>query len=253
MVRTFRDGLEGLGVLELRPTPQVHEGGVMLWCTANSHEYQVFLDISDKSTFINREALAVSSLYFKCQFHVHGYGDPRIVHGGYPVASHTYYQFYKRRTPKRIDVLGRFGYTFNEDQRRRAVQLLAESNLNFVGGADVVRYSRFLMEAASARLCLELPGNGPFTYRVPEFLGLGSCMVSPVPTTELHRPIVPWVHYVPISDDLSDLVETCQYYLDNPVERERIARTGKVFFEDYLHCDQLAAFYVYTLLEHLRK
>jgi spore maturation protein CgeB len=114
-----------------------------------------------------------------------------------------------------------------------------------------VRYSRFLEEVASARLCLHLPGNGPFTHRIGEFLGLGRCMVSLRFTTALHVPLEAGVHYVAIADDLSDLVDKCRYYLRHDDEREQIARRGQDFFDRYLHSDQLASYYVRSILDRL--
>jgi len=257
IVETFKDGLAELGVLRVRSTLQRHKGGVMLGCTVDGRPHAVFLDYSDHPMFINDAALAESELYFKCQFRRDGYDNDRIIPGGYPTASRRYYKFYlpfrsRYATDRRIDVLGRFGYTFQGEIRRRAVDILAAaSDIHFVGGSAKVRYSRFLKEAASARLCLHLPGNGPFTYRVAEFLGLGSCMVSVRLTTALHVSLEAGTDYVEIAEDLSDLIDTCRYYLRNNHERERIAKAGQDFFDRNLHCDQLASYYVRCILDRL--
>lgn len=257
IVETFKDSFATLGVLRVRPTPQPHTGGVMLWCVVDGRPHAVFLDSFDHPDFINDAALAESDLYFKCQFHSGGYTDDRIIPGGYPTTNCRYYKFYlpfrsRYAGDRRIDVVGRFGYTFQGALRRRAVARLGSAlDLHFAGSGGKVRYSRFLEEAASSRLCLHLPGNGPFTHRVAEFLGLGSCMISLRFSTELHVPLEPGVHYVEIADDLSDLVEKCRYYVDHAEERERIARRGRDYFDRYLHCDQLASYYVRSILDRL--
>jgi hypothetical protein len=177
--------------------------------------------------------------------------------GGYTVTVRDYYQCYRQYRAKyardrRIDVLGRFGYRFQPELRRKAVALLsAAEGIHFVGGAGKVGYSRFLREAASARLCLDLPGNGSFTHRIAEFLGIGSCMVSLRHSTVLHVPLEAGIHYVEIADDLSDLVDKCRYYIHRDEERERIAQAGWDYFERYLHCDQLASYYVRSILQRL--
>jgi hypothetical protein len=256
IVETFKDSLARLGVLQVRSVPQTHTGGVMLQCMVDGRPHSVFLDAFDHP-IINAAALAESALYFKCQFRNGGYDDDRILPGGYPTTNCRYYKFYrpfraKYATRRPIDVVGRFGYAFQEELRRRAVQILAATpDIVFVGSGGKVRYSRFLEEVASARLCLHLPGNGPFTHRIGEFLGLGRCMVSLRFTTALHVPLEAGVHYVAIADDLSDLVDKCRYYLRHDDEREQIARRGQDFFDRYLHSDQLASYYVRSILDRL--
>jgi len=257
IVEALKLGFTRLGILQVASTAQVHQGGVLLRCTVDGRPRAVFMDISDYPTFISQDALAECDLYFKCQFQAEGYGDDRIIPGGYPTTNGRFYKFYlpfrsRYAGDRRIDVLGRFGYRFQEALRRKAVGLLsAAPDIRFAGNDGKVRYSRFLREGASARLCLHLPGNGPFTHRVAEFLGLGSCMVAVRFTTTLHVPLEAGVHYVAIADDLSDLVDTCRYYVRHDEERERIATNGRDFFDRYLHCDQLASYHVREILHHL--
>ena len=186
-----------------------------------------------------------------------GYEDDRIIPGGYPVTSKSYYKYYTDFRAddaggRRIDVMGRFGYTFQAEIRRKAVRMLAATpDIGFVGVGGKVRYSRFLREAASARLSVHLPGNGPFTHRVAEFLGLGTCMISPRFTTQLHVPLEPGVHYVDVADDLSDLVDKCRHYIRRDLARERVASAGRDFFDRYLQCDQLAGYHMRCILGRL--
>ena len=255
IVQTLKDGFVSLGILGHVHTPQPYEGVILLHCVIDDTEHKVALDYSDYHDFINVDALALSSLYVKCQFRLRGYDNERIVPGGYIATGPDYYRYRqpfvtRHSTRPSIDVLGRFGYAFQADLRRRAVDLLGNArDLHFVGAGPKVRYSRFIKEAASARLCLHLPGNGPFTHRVVEFLGLGSCMISPRFATRLHRPLVPGVHYVAVADDLTDLVDVCRYYLAHDAEREAIAAAGKEFFDKNLHFEQLASYLVRTMLD----
>jgi hypothetical protein len=257
IVETIKDAFERLGLLREEATPQVHKGIVTLTCVLNGRTHFVALDCSDYHNFINESALAQCSLYIKCQYRAGGYPDPRIVPGGYPVTSRRYYRYYmpfrRQGNPRpKFDVVGRFGFEFQEDIRRRAIAILSEgSDINFVGKSGKVRYSRFLREVAAARLGLHLPGNGPFTHRVAEFLGLGTCMISLRFATELHVPLVPGTHYVEIADDLSDLAEKVRFYLAHERERDCIAAAGRDYFDNYLHADQIVSYYIRTIVNRL--
>jgi hypothetical protein len=257
ILETLKFALSELGVMAVKPTMQVHKGVTLLHCTIDGREHRVALDYSDYPDFINAEALAESSLYLKGQYRSGGYPDSKIVHGGYTCTGLDYYRFYTAYRERfinnrQIDVVGRFGFTFQGEIRRKGVALLSAANdIKYVGATGKVRYSRFLREVASSRLCFHLPGNGPFTHRVAEFLGLGSCMISVRFATELEMPLEPGVHYVEVADDLSDLVEKCRYYISHDVEREKIARAGRDFFDRYVHCDQVVSYYVRTMLDRL--
>jgi hypothetical protein len=238
-------------------SPQVLRGVIMLDCLVDGRSHVVVLDYADRHTSINKQAMLECSLYFKMQFQSSSYADARIVPGGYASSGIDYYRYYRplrRRFEgrRRIDVLGRFGHAFQGELRRTATALLSEAaDIDYVGRGKRVRYGRFLEEAASARLSIDLPGNGPFTYRVVEFLGLGTCLVAPRYPAELNVPLIPGKHYVPIADDLSDLVDVCRYYLAHDEERESIAAAGQDFFDRYLHCDELAGYYIRTILDRL--
>jgi len=256
-VDSIRGALNRLGVLHIQSIPQTHRGVVTLPCVVDGRTHVLVLDYSDHPDSINESALAVCSLYIKFQFLCDGYADSRIVAGGYPVSSTQFYRYYRafrRRYDGRpeVGVFARFGYAFQGALRRRAVELLSSApDIHFLGAGRRVRYSRFLRESASARLCLDLPGNGPFTFRLPETLGLGSCLIAPRYVTRLQEKLEPGVHYVAIADDLSDLLDVCRYYLAHESERAAIARAGRDFFDMHLHCDALAEYYVSTILARL--
>jgi hypothetical protein len=254
---SVKRSFERLGVLRLGNIPQHHRGVVRVLCTVDGHSHMLAIDYSDRPDSINHQALEECSLYVKFQYRERGYQDNRIIAGGYPVAQLGYYHYYRAFRDRHslrpsIDVLGRFGLEFQRELRAKAVEVLSSArDIRYVGAGPRVRYSRFLREAASARIGLDLPGNGPFTYRIAEFLGLGTCLIAPRYSTALHASLEPGVHYVQIADDLSDLLSVCRYYLAHERERAAIAKAGRDFFDRYLHSDHLAAYYLRALLDRV--
>ena len=201
---------------------------------------------------MNEDALKGCDLYIKLQYRSEGYADSRIIPGGYIVTAKDFYRFYipfRNWGNHRLDwnIVGRFGFTFQAETRRKAVEIL--NSVQGFSGTRKVRYSRFLREVANSKLALHMPGNGPFTHRVAEFLGLGTCMLSQRFATELHVPLLPGVHYVEIASDLTDLREKVCYYVAHDAERNAIARAGREYFDRYLHADHLAAYYLGKIAE----
>ena len=48
------------------------------------------------------------------------------------------------------------------------------------------------------------------------------------------RYLEPFVHYIPLKEDLSDLNETMHWVRDHPNEVKAIAERGRQFYDDYL-------------------
>src|SRR5690606_4568761 len=120
------------------------------------------------------------AVYFKLQHRKGGYGIDNVVPGGYVPASSEIYGYlpYLRalrdRRRFRQDVAGRFGLQAAADVRRRAMgALAAQTRLSYGGGAKL-RYSRSLVEIATSRVCVDLPGNGPLCFRLVDYLAVGA-------------------------------------------------------------------------------
>ena len=255
LVETVRYGLQHLGVVRMAELPQAFEGVIFLRCLIDGNEFRVALDYSDYPETLNQAALGECDLYLKWQYRLGGYAEPKVRPGGYVVTQDKYYQFYERmrrigNAAPNTDIAARFGVRWSGELRQKAVQLLtAADDISLVSNTGIVTYSRFLKEVGYARLGLQLPGQGPLSPRIAEFLGLGTCMISVPLGAELHVPLVPGTHFVEISHDLSDLVEKVRFYLAHDEDRLRIASAGRDYFDRYLHCEQLAGYYVHSMLE----
>jgi hypothetical protein len=102
--------------------------------------------------------------------------------------------------------------------------------------------TQYLREIADSRVCIDLPEEGPFTYRLVEYLAVGSCIVAYPHKARLHVPLRDREHVAYTKEDLSDLLEVGDYFLRNPLERHRLAVNAQSFFDRYLHRDQFAAY-----------
>ena len=83
-------------------------------------------------------------------------------------------------------------------------------------------------------------------YRFP-FLLIGGSLVFKQESgyyEHFYKEVKPWVHYVPVKHDLSDLVQQIEWARANDDQAKRIAITGQQYARDHLMVDKL---YCYTL------
>lgn len=251
----LRRGLSQLVHVQEASIPQLN-GTVVIQVVYNETTYDIVVDYSDYLDQIDTSLLDRCSLYFKMQYRRQGYDvSDKILPGGY-VNGHTevykYIPFARADAgrPPLYDVYGRFGLEFAREIRTRAVGLLdGQREFKFEGGLKKVLYSRFLQEAARSKICIDLPSNSPFCFRLIDYFAVGACVIGPLPEAILPEPLEDRKHIVYTRPDLSDLVALCNYYLNNDQEREGIRRASRKYFDQYLHRDQLARYY----LHHIQK
>lgn len=256
-VETLFYGLRRRVRVEPAPLAQPYRGTVLFQFVRGGRAHDVALDYSDYPD-INEESAARCRVYFKMQHLRGGYGRANVLPGGYVPDGRKIYLHLARlrrlrgRREFAFDVYGRFSTEFAGETRRRAVELLrAQDSFAFEGGLKKVSYLDFLREVARARVCVDLPGEGDFCFRLVNYLAVGACVVGPRHRTELHAPLVDGVHVAHVRDDLSDLVEVCRFYVENAEAREQMARAARRFFEENLHADNLTAYYLRSCLDRL--
>lgn len=256
-VGTILSGLRERVKVETAPLAQPYRGIVLFQFARGSRRAEVVIDYSDYPD-INREAYERCEIYFKMQHLLGGYDLGRVLPGGYVCDGRQIYLHLPRlrrlrdRGDFKFDVYGRFSTEFAGDIRRRAVEKLSAQNLfRFEGGLKKVKYLDFLKEIAQAKVCIDLPGQGDFCFRLMNYLAIGACVVGPRPRTTLHMPLVDNEHLAYTKDDLSDLVDVCHYYLENDDPREEMCRNSRDFFERYLHRDNLTNYYLRSCLDRI--
>lgn len=256
-VNSILRGLQKFVRVYLKKIPQPYKGIVVIHWVNNHATHEVAIDYSDYPG-LNEKCAGRCRPYFKMQYDSQGYSPKHVVPGGFVPGGNELYRYlpYLRTLRDKgafsYDVYGLYSYNFAVDVRKRAVDILRrQGTFRYEGGGQTIRYSRYLREIAQSKICIDLPGNGDFCFRLIEYLAVGACIIGPRHRTVLHHHLVDRKHVVFTKDDLTDLVPLCAFYLENDEAREEMCRESRAFFDSYLHRDQLAAYYLETCLKQL--
>jgi hypothetical protein len=218
--------------------------------------HTVMVETSDYPE-LNETAYENAELYFKMEFASAGYGDrERLLPGGYTPNDLAIYRYLPRlralrdHAPPLYEVSGRYGLSM--EKRRKPLEILrGSSRFSYYGGEGKVRYSRYLREVARSKVCIDLPSMSSVTFRMIDYLAIGSCIVGPPHTNTLIEPLVDGEHVAYCKPDYSDLEDVCLHYLEHDDERRRLIRNSRAFFDTVLHPRQLGAYYVHHMIERL--
>ncbi|MCC6138248.1 MAG: glycosyltransferase [Bdellovibrionaceae bacterium] len=85
----------------------------------------------------------------------------------------------------------------------------------------------YLEELARCKISLSFRGGGWDTMRYWETPAVGSFMMTQKPGIVIPNDFVNGEHVIYCREDMSDIVELCEYYLKNPEKREAIAVAGQ--------------------------
>ena len=258
-VDPIRSGLSRYVKVQTVVMEQLHNTAIQIRVLYKGRAHTVIIDYTDKHHTIWHEYLRDCLLYFKMQFRNGGYDDPRVVPGQYvPHGGLGLYHHLPRlrrirdtTTSRQLEVYGRFSIQQSDREneiRRRAVGLLTtQRSFRFQGGGRLVAPTRSLDEVARSKICIDLPGRGPFCFRLIEYLAIGACVVAYPHEASLSPPLIRSKHIAYCRTDLSDLVAKCEYYLDHDEERQAMIRATREYFDTYLHRDCIAADYLERL------
>lgn len=257
----LRVGLERFVPVAEAEIPQPYPGVVIFEVQVSDRTFEVAVDFRDYADVIQQQALKRVVVYFKMQFSGEGYASMvrdagKIIPGGYVTSSSATYSYIRclralaDKSPKPLEVYGRFGLRYSQETREKAIGILrAQTRFRYEGGAGRVRYSRTLIEMGLSRVCIDLPGNGDFCMRLVDYFSIGACVVGRRHGTVFHVPLEDRTHIAYCKDDMSDLASLCSYYLENHEARESLVRNTRLYFDRYLHRDQLAAYYLQRILK----
>jgi len=219
--------------------------------------FTIAIDYGD-GVNVQPELLDHFDLVFKMQYLVEGYGSDRVVPGGYIPGSLALPRYLPQLRALRdgaqptVDAYCRFGKDKVIEARARAIeQLSAQNRFRFRGGFGRVRYLASLVDAARARVCIDMPGLGPLCFRLVDYLAVGSAIVSPPNPCRLHVPLEPDRHIVYCRADQSDLVDVVDVLRRDEARLARLVAESRAFFDRFLERRQLASYYLTTCLERL--
>jgi hypothetical protein len=236
--------------------PQPYERVIVFEVDVRGRRHRVMVETSDYAD-LNESAYADAELYFKMEFAKEGYGNrDRLFPGGYTPNDLAIYRYLPRlrrmrdEEPPLYEVSGRYGLSM--EKRRVPMEILRNSKrFSFFGGEGKVRYSRYLREVARSKVCIDLPSMSSVTFRMIDYLAIGTVIVGPPHTNKMIEPFVDGVHVSYCKPDYSDLEDVCVRLLEDEQKRRELIRNSRTFFDTYLHPVQLGAYYTHHMMRVL--
>jgi len=241
-------------VVEFKSMPKYYKA-IYFEVEIDGRIYPFAIDAIDKA-YINEQCASKVMVYFKMQYAKEGYSMKNVVPGGFiPAYSKMYLYLDKIREIRdrqdyEYDAYGRFGKHFAKTIRAKAAEKLSsQDKFYYEGGIGRVSYKKSLFEVARSKVCIDLPGAGPFCFRLIDYMAVGSCIIAYPHQAKLPIPLTPGKEIVYCQEDLSDLQDICEYCINNHQEREAMAQASRKYFDSYLSRPKLASYYINTILE----
>jgi hypothetical protein len=129
-------------------------------------------------------------------------------------------------------------YNVEESESGAALRKRLEST--FGQPADALPAQAFV----AYKYLISTDGVGAGWKRLPTILASGSVLLMQHRWTQFFYPgLKPWVHYVPVDDDLSDLIERYRWLTAHPSDAQAIAGNGLRFARTILTPTALATYF----------
>ena len=250
-VQAIRDGFEAVASVETAEIPQAYPGIVTIEVDGGGGPRRVALDYYD-FTHVNAECAAEVDTYFKFQYQRGGYPEfANVSPGGYITDKPFLYANWcrlralRRRARPSSEVFGRYGLRFSGAVRETAIERLrSDGRFEYSGGTRRTHHTRYLREMASAGVCVDLPGQGPFCCRLVEGLAMGCFIIAARHAAEMPVKLRDGVEIVYCEEDLSDLADLCAEYADDESRRRPIEAAAASYFDEHLHPVRMAERYL---------
>ena len=160
------------------------------------------------------------------------------------------------------------GFTYNSNMRLKATELSKKHSnildagitgnqpklkLHAIDGVGYVKPIKFIqkipfVEQSKYKYILHLDGNVA-AYRLAKSLLFNSVVLLQETGSRLwfQHLLKPWEHYVPIKDDLSDLIEKINWCINHDKECQNIANNGRTLAKSFLTKDECLK-YIYEMI-----
>lgn len=121
--------------------------------------------------------------------------------------------------------------------RKEVIETLNQlpAHYRVISSIEKVGFSEYYREMARSKIFVSPSGWCEYTPKDYEAMYFGALLIKPsVEHIDTHPDICfPNETYVPVKWDLSDLKEKCQFYLEHPEERQRIAENARRAYVEY--------------------
>lgn len=139
---------------------------------------------------------------------------------------------------KTIDVHARLatkGSPWYQAMREHALLMCNMIKTNSIISSESVPKPQYWKELRSARICFSPFGYGEVCWRDYEAIMSGALLIKPDMSHIKMEPnvFIPFVTYIPVSWDFSDLPEKIKYYLENEEKREEITNAAYKIIHNY--------------------
>tara|TARA_R110001606_G_scaffold395664_2_gene568559 strand:- start:192045 stop:193187 length:1143 start_codon:yes stop_codon:yes gene_type:complete len=139
---------------------------------------------------------------------------------------------------KTIDVHARLatkGSPWYQQMREHSLLKCTEFPSNSIITSSLVSKTQYWRELSAARICFSPFGYGEVCWRDYEAIMCGALLIKPDMSHIKTEPniFIPFVTYIPVSWDFSDLPEKIEYYLENKQKREEIVKVAYDVIHNY--------------------
>jgi hypothetical protein len=101
---------------------------------------------------------------------------------------------------------------------------------------EMIKDTKTMKELLTCKYLISVEGNDVAT-NLKWVLASNSVCIMPIPRTEswlMEGLLIPWVHYIPINDDFSNLEETIQWGNENPDDVIRIINSANSYMSRFM-------------------
>jgi len=117
-------------------------------------------------------------------------------------------------------------------ERIQAKKMFEESDLSILFEKPGTMKD-YMVSLSGYKNCLSLPGLGDWCWRDMEILSTGGLLIRP--KYKINTPLIPWKHYLPLSNNVSNWVDETREILSLPDEQKYlIAKEGRDLFVNEL-------------------